>query len=144
MARLPVDPRLGRMLLEARKEHCLAEMLPIIAALESNDPRERPAEKTREADEAHARWKDAESDFIGILRLWRDVARFRDERGRWKRNALRKYAARGLSQRPAGDRVGERGRRTRGVVRARVAGGGRRARRRARTEQRAAGRAEGG
>ena len=42
-------------------------MLPIIAALESNDPRERPAEKTREADAAHARWKDAESDFIGIL-----------------------------------------------------------------------------
>jgi len=93
MARLPVDPRLGRMLLEARKEHCLAEMLPIIAALESNDPRERPAEKTREADEAHARWKDGESDFIGILRLWHDVARFRDERGRWNRNALRKYAA---------------------------------------------------
>ena len=92
MARLPVDPRLGRMLIEARKEHCLAEMLPIIAALESNDPRERPSEKTREADAAHARWKDAESDFIGILRLWRDVSKFRDERGRWKRNALRKFA----------------------------------------------------
>ena len=93
MARLPVDPRLGRMLIEARHEHCLGEMLPIIAALESNDPRERPAEKTREADEAHARWKDAESDFIGILRMWRDVIRFRDEHGRWKRNALRKFAA---------------------------------------------------
>ncbi len=93
MARLPVDPRLGRMLIEARKEHCLAEMLPIIAALESNDPRERPSEKTREADAAHARWKDGESDFIGILRLWRDVSQFRDDRGRWKRNALRKFAA---------------------------------------------------
>ena len=92
MARLPVDPRLGRMLIEACKEDCLTEMLPIIAALETQDPRERPAEKTREADEAHARWKDAESDFIGILRLWRDVTRFRDARGRWKRNALRKYA----------------------------------------------------
>ena len=92
MARLPVDPRLGRMLIEARKENCLAEMLPIIAALESNDPRERPAEKAREADAAHAKWRDAESDFIGILRLWRDVARFRDARGRWQRNALRKYA----------------------------------------------------
>lgn len=92
MARLPVDPRLGRMLIEAVKEDCLTEILPIIAALESNDPRERPAEKTREADEAHARWKDGESDFIGILRVWRDVSRFRDERGRWKRNALRKYA----------------------------------------------------
>ncbi|MBC8126576.1 MAG: ATP-dependent RNA helicase HrpA [Gloeobacteraceae cyanobacterium ES-bin-144] len=92
IARLPVDPRLGRMLIEARKENCLSEMLPIIAALESNDPRERPAEKTREADAAHVRWKDAESDFIGILRMWRDVSKFRDERGRWKRNALRKFA----------------------------------------------------
>ena len=91
MSRLPVDPRLGRMLIEARKEHCLAEMLPIIAALESNDPRERPAEKIREADAAHAQWKDAESDFIGILRLWRDVMKFREDNGRWKRNALRKY-----------------------------------------------------
>jgi ATP-dependent helicase HrpA len=91
MARLPVDPRLGRMLLEARKEGCLAEVLPIVAALESNDPRERPAEKVREADAAHAKWKDAESDFVGLLRLWADVSRFREGRG-WKRNALRKYA----------------------------------------------------
>jgi ATP-dependent helicase HrpA len=92
MARLPVDPRLGRMLIEARNQHCLAEMLPIIGALESNDPRERPSEKTREADAAHARWKDVDSDFIGILRMWGDVSKFRDDRGRWKRNALRKYA----------------------------------------------------
>lgn len=92
MSRLPVDPKLGRMLIEARKEDCLAAVLPIVAALESNDPRERPAEKAREADAAHAKWKDADSDFIGILRLWQDISRFRDERGRWKRNALRKYA----------------------------------------------------
>jgi ATP-dependent helicase HrpA len=91
IARLPVDPRLGRMLIEARKEHCLAEVLPIVAALESSDPRERPAEKTREADAAHARWKDGESDFISLLRLWQDLARFRDGKGRWQRNALRKY-----------------------------------------------------
>lgn len=91
MSRLPVDPRLGRMLIEAREEHCLAEMLPIIAALESNDPRERPAEKIREADAAHAKWKDVESDFIGILRLWRDVTKFREGDGKWKRNALRKF-----------------------------------------------------
>ncbi len=91
MARLPVDPRLGRMLIEARKEHCLAEVLPIVAALESNDPRERPADKAREADAAHAKWKDGESDFIALLRLWQDLAKFRDDKGRWKRNALRKY-----------------------------------------------------
>ena len=91
IARLPVDPRLGRMLIEARNEHCLAEVLPIVAALESSDPRERPAEKAREADAAHARWKDGESDFISLLRLWQDLARFRDGKGRWQRNALRKY-----------------------------------------------------
>ena len=90
MARLPVDPRLARMLMEARQERCLAEILPIVSALESNDPRERPTEKVREADQAHARWKDAESDFIGLLRLWIDVTKFRDGRN-WKRNALRKF-----------------------------------------------------
>ncbi len=93
MSRLPVDPRLGRMLIEAREEHCLAEMIPIVAALESNDPRERPAEKTREADAAHARWKDGESDFTAILRMWRDVTKFREKNGKWKRNALRKFCA---------------------------------------------------
>ena len=90
MARMPVDPRLARMLLEAREEDCLAEILPIVSGLESNDPKERPAEKTKEADAAHARWKDAESDFRGMLRLWLDVQRFREGRG-WKRNQLRKY-----------------------------------------------------
>jgi ATP-dependent helicase HrpA len=92
MARLPVDPRLGRMLLEARQEQCLAEVLPIVALLESSDPKERPAEKTREADEAHKRWLDIDSDFMSMLRLWQDVSRFRDGRGNWQRNALRKYA----------------------------------------------------
>lgn len=91
MARLPVDPRLARMLIEAAEERCLAEVIPVVAALESNDPRERPAEKSREADAAHARWKDSESDFSGLLRLWRDVQEFRDGRGQWRRNALRKF-----------------------------------------------------
>jgi ATP-dependent helicase HrpA len=92
MARLPVDPRLARMLIEARHEKCLAEVLPIVAILESSDPKERPAEKLREADVAHERWKDIDSDFMGILRMWQDVSRFRDGRGRWQRNALRKFA----------------------------------------------------
>ena len=92
MARMPVDPRLARMLLEARHEHCLAEILPVVAGLESNDPKERPAERIKEADAAHARWKDAESDFRGMLRLWLDVQRFREGRG-WKRNQLRKYCS---------------------------------------------------
>lgn len=90
MARMPVDPRLARMLLEAQKERCLADLLPIIASLESSDPRERPAEKQKEADAAHARWKHAQSDFFSILRLWLDLQRFQ-EKGKWRRNALRKY-----------------------------------------------------
>ncbi|QJE94977.1 ATP-dependent RNA helicase HrpA [Luteolibacter luteus] len=90
MARMPVDPRLARMLLEAHDERCLAEILPIVSGLESNDPRERPQEKQKEADSAHGRWKDNESDFRGMLRLWLDVQRFREGRG-WKRNQLRKY-----------------------------------------------------
>ncbi len=90
MARMPVDPRLARMLLEAHEERCLAEILPIVSGLESNDPRERPSEKQKEADAAHARWKDNESDFRAMLRLWLDVQRFREGRG-WKRNQLRKY-----------------------------------------------------
>lgn len=91
MARLPVDPRLGRMLIEAEKEKCLGAVVPVIAALESNDPRERPADKVREADEAHARWKDGESDFLSILRLWDAVNGFRDGKGKWRRNQLRKF-----------------------------------------------------
>jgi len=81
IARLPVDPRFGKMLLEAKRGHCLAEVLPIIAALETSDVRERPADKTREADAAQARWKDAESDFLGILRLWLDLGQFREKGG---------------------------------------------------------------
>ena len=90
MARMPVDPRLARMLLEASHERCLLELLPVIAALESSDPRERPAEKQKEADAAHARWKHPQSDFFSLLRLWLDLQRFQ-EKGKWRRNALRKY-----------------------------------------------------
>lgn len=91
MSRLPVDPRLARMLIEAEQEKCLSELLPIIAMLESSDPRERPADKATEADKAQERWRDADSDFIGILRMWRDLLEFRDARGQWQGNALRKF-----------------------------------------------------
>lgn len=91
MARLPVDPRLGRMLLEAEKENCIDAVLPIIAALEYNDPRERPAEKAKEADEAHGMWNDGDSDFLSILRLWDALGKFRKGKGRWHSNQLRKF-----------------------------------------------------
>ncbi len=98
MARMPVDPRLARMLLAAREENVLNEMLPVIAALESQDPRERPAEKAKEADAAHARWKHPSSDFLTLLRIWLDLARFRENEGKnrnlnWRRNALRKFTS---------------------------------------------------
>jgi ATP-dependent helicase HrpA len=70
LARLPVDPRIGRMIIEAGREHCLADVLIIAAALEVQDPRDRPAERQQEADVAHAQWLDPDSDFLGWLKLW--------------------------------------------------------------------------
>ena len=90
LARLPVDPRMGRMLIEAHHEKCVDEVTVIVAALETSDPRERPAEKKREADAAHAKWNDPDSDFMAILNLWRDVSNYYDGR-RWRWNQLRKF-----------------------------------------------------
>lgn len=90
LAKLPVDPRMGRMLIEAKHERCESEVTIIVAGLETSDPRERPAEKKREADAAHAQWNDPDSDFIAMLNLWRDVSKFYDGR-KWKWNQLRKY-----------------------------------------------------
>ncbi len=70
LARLPVDPRVGRMLLEAAHTHCLRELLVIAAALSVQDPRDRPLDKQQAADEAHAEFKDEDSDFLGYLKLW--------------------------------------------------------------------------
>ncbi|WP_175651365.1 ATP-dependent RNA helicase HrpA [Pseudomonas sp. Marseille-P9899] len=71
LARLPVDPRLGRMLLEGAKQGSLQEVLIVASALSVQDPRERPPERQQAADQAHAQWKDADSDFAGLVNLWR-------------------------------------------------------------------------
>ena len=71
LAQLPVDPRLGRMVLEADRLGCVEEVIVIAAALSIQDPRERPAEKREQADQLHARFKDEDSDFIGYVNLWR-------------------------------------------------------------------------
>jgi ATP-dependent helicase HrpA len=71
LAKLPVDPRIGRMLLAAARSACLDETLIIAAALSVQDPRDRPADKRQEADEAHAQFADERSDFVGLLNLWR-------------------------------------------------------------------------
>lgn len=68
---LPVDPRVGRMIIEADQRGCLPEVLVIAAALEVQDPRVRPPEKQQAADAAHARFVDQRSDFMSYLRIWR-------------------------------------------------------------------------
>ena len=70
MARLPVDPKLARMLIAGADSGCLAEMLAIAAFLAIQDPRERPAEARPAADAAHAEFTDGKSEFIAIIRLW--------------------------------------------------------------------------
>jgi ATP-dependent helicase HrpA len=71
LARLPLDPRVGRMLIAARAEGCLEQLLVIAAALSVQDPRERPLARQAAADERHARFADERSDFLALLKLWK-------------------------------------------------------------------------
>ncbi|HEY9199813.1 MAG TPA: ATP-dependent RNA helicase HrpA [Gammaproteobacteria bacterium] len=70
LARLPVDVRIGRMVLAGRDEHCLREILVIASALSVPDPRERPMDKQQAADEKHKQFADEQSDFLGFVKLW--------------------------------------------------------------------------
>jgi ATP-dependent helicase HrpA len=70
LARLPVDPRIGRMILEADRNGCVREVLIIAAALSIQDPRERPADAQQAADDKHRRFTDPDSDFVAYLNLW--------------------------------------------------------------------------
>ena len=71
LARLPIDPRLGRMLLAGKDAGCASEILIIVAALSIQDVRERPLDHQESADTAHARFTDPHSDFLTYLNLWR-------------------------------------------------------------------------
>ncbi len=71
LARLPLDPRVARMLVAARAERCLSQVRIIAAALSVQDPRERPLERAAAADERHARYADEQSDFLSFLKLWK-------------------------------------------------------------------------
>ncbi len=71
MARLPIDPRLARMIVEARKEGALRELIVLVAALSVQDPRERPLDQETQADQAHAVFRDPRSDFVTLLKIWR-------------------------------------------------------------------------
>ncbi len=90
MARLPIDPRLARMLIESREQGALPEALIIASALETQDPRERPAEARDAADAKHSRFSDKGSDFITLLNLW-DY--YHTQKDRLSRSQLRKLCA---------------------------------------------------
>ncbi|MCU1424880.1 MAG: hrpA, partial [Microbacteriaceae bacterium] len=70
LSQLPIDPRLGRMIIESKKHGTTREVMAIVAGLSIQDPRERPLEKRPQADQAHARFVDQTSDFITLLNLW--------------------------------------------------------------------------
>jgi len=70
LAKLPLDPRVGRMILAAKREHCLKEILIIASVLSIQDPRERPMDKREAADNAHAKFAGEGSDFMSYLKLW--------------------------------------------------------------------------
>ncbi len=70
LAKLPLDPRVGRMILAAKREHCLKEILIIASVLSIQDPRERPMDKREAADNAHAKFAAEGSDFMSYLKLW--------------------------------------------------------------------------
>lgn len=71
LARLPLDPRVARMILAARDQHCLREVLIIASALSVQDPRDRPQEAQEAADQAHRKFMDERSEFLGWVKLWK-------------------------------------------------------------------------
>lgn len=91
LARLPLDPRVGRMILEARTRGALDEMLVIAAALSVQDVRDRPLDRQAQADQAHARFDDERSEFSGMLTLWHWLEQARGGHGTDHRLSHRQY-----------------------------------------------------
>jgi ATP-dependent helicase HrpA len=88
LAALPVDPRLGRMLLAAKQKNCLHAATIIVSALSVQDPRERPGNKQQAADQAHRQWWDEKSDFIAYFNLW---TAYEEQRQALSGNQLQKW-----------------------------------------------------
>lgn len=88
IAGLPVDPRLGRMLLAASHHNCVAQMLAITAFLEVQDPRERPSDAQQQAAQKQALFADSRSDFVTVLNLWRA---FKEQSAALSGSQLRKW-----------------------------------------------------
>ena len=88
LAKLPIDPRIARMILAADTLNCLTDVLVIASALSIQDPRERPMDKQQAADQAHIQFKDERSDFLAYLKLW---AHYHDKKKHLSQNKLRKH-----------------------------------------------------
>jgi ATP-dependent helicase HrpA len=88
LSHLPVDPTVGRMLLEANREGCVREVLVIASGLSIQDPRERPMDVAKEADEMHRKFRHEDSDFLTLLNIWNA---YHDEMERLSQNQLRKF-----------------------------------------------------
>jgi len=88
LSRLPIDPRIGRMILAANEGCCLTEVLIIAAVLSTQDPRERPLEAQQKADAKHASYKDERSDFLSFLKLWET---YHDNKKHLSTNKLKKF-----------------------------------------------------
>jgi ATP-dependent helicase HrpA len=87
LSKLPLDPRLGRILLAGAEQHCLEEVAIIASALSVPDPRDRPADKQTQADQKHAPLRDEQSDFLSLLKLWRTFGEQREALSRAKLRA---------------------------------------------------------
>ena len=79
LSRIPLDPRMARMLIEANTNGCLDDVMVIVAAMTIQDVRERPLDFQAQADQAHARFKDKTSDFLSMLKLWDYIKQTRNE-----------------------------------------------------------------
>ncbi|REG85861.1 ATP-dependent RNA helicase HrpA [Marinomonas pollencensis] len=88
LAKLPIDPKFGRILIAAEQHSVLKEVAVIVSALSVPDPRERPQDKKTQSDQAHAQDKDEDSDFVVLLNLWE---RFEEQRQTLSQNQLRQY-----------------------------------------------------
>jgi ATP-dependent helicase HrpA len=87
LARLPLDPRVGRILVAASHERCLREALIVASAITVQDPKERPQDKQQQADQEHALFRDKRSDFTGWLRLWHAMEAAKKD----SNNSLRRF-----------------------------------------------------
>ncbi len=90
LAKFPTDPKLGRMLLAAEKQHCLTEVAIIVSALSVQDPREKPADKMPQADAKHAAFRKEDSDFLTLLNIWNS---FEEQKKHLSNSKLRKYCS---------------------------------------------------